>query len=445
MILLMIMFLFAGLLAGLPVAIHLAATGLLFSLIGIQYNYFDAIFLQAIPNRLFGIVNNQLLISVPLFVLMGNILEKTNIAERLLNVMAQLLGRVRGGLGLSVLFVGMLMAASTGIVGATVVTMTLIALPSLIKHEYSQELATGTIASAGTLGQLIPPSIALILLADVLGNAYQQAQLEQGKFFLETVSVADLFSAAIFPGLLLVCLYGAYIVYASESLKQHSTEHKPTIKKVVIALFPPLCLIIMVLGSILLGIATPTEAASLGSLGAFLIAYTQRKLNFSVLQNILEETQFVTCMVFFILMGASLFSLAFRGLGGDHALEQLLQHIPGGINAQLICVLGIIFLLGFMLDFIEIIFIVIPIIAPILFKQGIDPLWFGILVAINLQTSFLTPPFGFALFYMRGTASDDIKTKSIYKGIVPFIMIQLVAMSIIFFYPPIATGLANSA
>jgi tripartite ATP-independent transporter DctM subunit len=398
------------------------------------------------PNRLFGIVTNQTLIAVPLFVLMGVILEKSRIAEDLLDSMSSLFGPLPGGLGLAVTLVGMLMAASTGIVGATVVTMGLMSLPSMLKAKYDPALATGAICATGTLGQIIPPSISLVLLGDVLSNAYQQAQLSQGIFSPRTISVGDLFAAAIIPGLMLVLFYAAYIwitalIWPLKAPPTHAgTERTPNILS---SLVPPLILIVSVLGSILAGIATPTEAAGVGAMGAFLLAIMRRALNLEKLKSVTRSTTQTTSMVFFILIGASLFSLVFRGFGGDDLVGQLFLDMPGGVTGATLIVMLVIFLLGFVLDFIEITFVVVPIVGPVLMAMGVDPVWLGVMIAINLQTSFLTPPFGFALFYLRGVAPPEVPTTEIYRGVVPFIIIQLSVLLIIAWQPAAATWLPS--
>jgi tripartite ATP-independent transporter DctM subunit len=438
---------FVLLLLGYPVALTLAGTALIASVVGIAIGVFDFAFLTAIPNRLFGIVVNQTLMAVPLFVLMGVILEKSRIAENLLDSMTSLFGRRPGGMGFAVTIVGMLMAASTGIVGATVVTMGLMSLPSMLKHGYDPKLATGTICATGTLGQIIPPSIALVLLGDVLSNAYQQAQLNLGVFNPKTVSVGDLFAGALIPGLMLVLFYLVYI-FSVSMLQPDRTPLIPlesTKKKaqVVRSLLPPLVLIVTVLGSILSGIATPTEAAGVGALGALLLAALQRSIDQEQLKQITRSTTETTAMVFFILIGASVFSLVFRGYGGDELIQSIFEKMPGGVVGATAIVMVVIFLLGFILDFIEITFVVVPIVGPVLLSMGLDPVWLGIMIAINLQTSFLTPPFGFALFYLRGVAPDAVETTDIYRGVVPFIVIQLLLLGLLTLWPKLATWLPS--
>lgn len=441
-----IMFLavFVLLLAGYPVALTLGGTALLAAGIGILSGTFDAAFLLATPNRLFGIMGNQTLIAVPLFVLMGVILEKSKIAERLLSAMSGLFGRFPGGLGIAVTLVGMLMAASTGIVGATVVTMGLMSLPSMLKAKYNPSLATGTICATGTLGQIIPPSIALVLLGDVLSNAYQQAQLNQGIFNPKTVSVGDLFAGAIIPGLILVALYLMYIIAVAllrpEYAPPAAQQEKVTLKALTSSVLPPILLIVAVLGSILTGIATPTEAAAVGAIGALLIAFLSKTLSLGQLYESCESTLRTTAMVFFILVGASIFSLVFRGFGGEELVKHLFSHLGGPTEAMLVVML-VIFLLGFILDFIEITFVVVPIVGPVLLAMGLDPIWLGVMIAINLQTSFLTPPFGFALFYLRGVVPTGVTTLQIYKGVIPFIILQLIMLLILALEPGLATWL----
>ncbi len=435
------------LMLGYPVAFTLSGVALMFALIGTFTGQFDGAFLEALPNRLNGILGNQILIAVPLFVFMGVMLEKSKIAENLLNSMAGLFGSLRGGLALSVIIVGMLLAASTGIIGATVVTMGLISLPTMLKNGYSPALATGTICATGTLGQIIPPSMALILLADVLSSSYQQAQLKMGIFSPESISVADLFMGALIPGLLLVLAYALYVAVTAylkpELAPAVDKENNTTLKDAMQHMVPPLLLIVAVLGSILGGIATPTEAAGIGALGATLLSWLNKTLNMKQLKETLDSTLNVTSMVFLIFFGAAIFSLVFRGYGGDELVEGIFQDMPGGVVGATLVVMLVIFLLGFILDFIEITFVVVPIIAPVLLAMGLDPIWLGIMIAINLQTSFLTPPFGFALFYLRGVAPKSITTMQIYKGVMPFIVIQLLMLALLAFFPGLATWLPH--
>ncbi|GHB03795.1 TRAP transporter large permease [Modicisalibacter luteus] len=444
---------------GYPVALSLAGTALAFAglgmgleSLGIDAN-FDSAFLSALPNRLYGIMSNSTLLAVPLFVLMGVLLEKSKVAETLLDAMALLFGSLRGGLGISVTIVGMMLAASTGIVGATVVTMGLLSLPTMLKRGYSQSLATGTICATGTLGQIIPPSIALVLLGDVLSSAYQQAQLAMGIFSPKTVSVGDLFMGAIVPGLILVALYIIYVAViawlrpsaAPPADRQELMEelgHQGGLGLLLLkGLVPPIVLIVAVLGSILGGFATPTEASAVGAFGALILALAYRKLDFATLKEVVRSTTHVTTMVFLILIGAALFSLVFRAYGGEELVVHLFDNMPGGVVGATIIVMLVIFLLGFILDFIEITFVVVPIVGPVLLAMGLDPIWLGIMIAINLQTSFLTPPFGFALFYLRGVAPDTVPTTAIYRGVVPFIVLQLGMLVALAFVPELATWL----
>ena len=441
---------FILLLSGFPVAFTLAGTALLFAGIGSLTGDFDNAFLQALPNRLYSIMINQTLIAVPLFVFMGVMLERSRIAENLLDTMARLFGSLRGGIGISVTLVGMLLAASTGIVGATVVTMGLLSLPTMLKRGYDPSIACGTICASGTLGQIIPPSIILILLGDVLSSAYQQAQLDMGIFSPESLSVADLFIGAIIPGLLLVGLYILYILTMAwlkpdtmPAIESEQIDTSSLGKQVIRELMPPVMLIFIVLGSIIMGIATPTEAAAVGAVGAIILAIYRRQFNLQILKDVMQNTTRVSSMVFMILIGASIFSLVFRGFEGDELVQQILSDLPGGTFGALFIVMLVMFVLGFVLDFIEITFVVVPIVGPILLAMGLDPIWLGILIAINLQTSFLTPPFGFALFYLRGVAPEGVTTRHIYKGVMPFIVIQLIALAMIAYWPGIATWLPS--
>jgi tripartite ATP-independent transporter DctM subunit len=436
-----------SLLAGFPVAFTLAGVALIFALIGVMTGAFDAAFLGAFPNRIFGIMSNETLIAVPVFVFMGVMLERSKLADQLLQALAQLMRRVPGGLGLAVMLVGTLMAASTGIVGATVVTMGLLSLPTMLKNNYSPSIATGTICAAGTLGQIIPPSIVLILLADVLSNAYQQAQLHIGIFSPKTISVGELFAGALFPGLVLVGLYMVYLAVvaffkpsAMPAVAQEAGEDVSFFTLLGL-LAGPLLLIVAVLGSILMGLATPTEAAAVGATGAMLLAMKQRQLSIATLRAVVYQSAKVSAMVFMILIGASLFSLVFRGYHGDEYVQSLLTNLPGGEAGALLIVMLVLFLLGFILDFIEITYVVVPIVGPVLLAMGIDPVWLGVMIAINLQTSFLTPPFGFSLFYLRGVAPPEIATTSIYKGVIPFIAIQLLMLGLLTAWPQLATWL----
>lgn len=436
-----------ALMAGFPVAFTLGGVSLLFAGIGIATGTFDGGYLHALPNRLFGIMNNQTMLAVPLFVFMGVMLEKSRVAEDLLESMSRLFGTLRGGLAISVCVVGALLAASTGIVGATVVTMGLLALPTMLRRGYDPAIATGTLAATGTLGQIIPPSIVLVLLGDVMSSAYSQAQLKMGIFSPKTVSVGDLFVGALIPGLLLVGLYILYLIIIAitqpKKLPALPQEELGPIQwgKLGSALIPPLLLIGAVLGSILAGYATPTEAAALGAVGAMLLALSKNKLNFSQLKEVAYGTTEISAMVFLILIGASLFSLVFRGFGGEVLIEDVFAHLPGGVLGAFFVVMLVIFLLGFILDFIEITFVVVPIVGPVLLAMGLDPIWLGVMIALNLQTSFLTPPFGFALFYLRGVTPASITTSTIYRGVVPFIIIQLLLLVIAYIWPGLITWL----
>jgi tripartite ATP-independent transporter DctM subunit len=506
------------LLAGFPAAFTLAGVALAYGLIGLSMGAFDTAFLEPLPLRIFGIVNNEVLLAVPLFILMGVILERAKIAEELLDTMARAFGSLRGGLGISVMVVGALLAASTGIVGATVVTMGLLSLPTMLKRGYSPSIAAGTVAAAGTLGQIIPPSIVLILLGDVLANAYQEAQLRDSIFAPETVSVGDLFAGALIPGLLLVGFYIVYLIliaiFQGRKMPPVPAEERFESRGAALAalrsLPAPLLLIVAVLGSILTGIATPSEAAALGAVGALLIAGSRRAVSTEraarllslsaivallfvfaladmvdlrmtqeersvpelvaivgaiiacgvglagaiaalrslakaqILRGTLGKSAEVTGMVFMILIGAALFSLVFRGLGGDETVASALAAIPGGTTGALIAVMAIMFVLGFFLDFIEITLVVVPLVAPSLLAMGVDPVWLGVLMAVNLQTSFLTPPFGFALFYLRGVAPPELRTTQIYRGALPFVVIQLLMLALLAIFPELATGLPDA-
>ncbi len=437
------------LLAGFPVAFSLGGIALIFAWVGALLGIFDAAFLGTMPNRVFGIMSNQTLMAVPLFVFMGITLERAKIAENLLDSLSRLFGQLRGGLGISVTIVGMLLAASTGIVGATVVTMGLLSLPTMLRRGYDPAIATGIICASGTLGQIIPPSIILVLLGDVLSSAYSQSQLNQGIFSPDTVSVGDLFLGALVPGLALVGLYIIYLIGMAivrpETMPPHesSESEKAGLREVVSALFPPLILILAVLGSIIAGLATPTEAAAVGAMGALLLALVKGRFSMGRLVEVMESTVRISSMVFLILIGASIFSLVFRGYGGDSLVRELLLNLPGGVVGAMLTVMLLMFLLGFVLDFIEITFVVVPIVGPILLTMGIDPIWLGVMIAINLQTSFLTPPFGFALFYLRGVAPESVETRDIYRGVMPFVAIQLLALAALALFPGLATWLPS--
>jgi len=436
-----------ALLAGFPVAFTLGGTALAYAGIGAVTGTFNEALLSSLPNRVFGIMSNETLVAVPLFVFMGVTLERARIAEELLDTLSRLFGSLRGGLGISVTLVGMLLAASTGIVGATVVTMGLLSLPTMLRRGYSPEVATGTICASGTLGQIIPPSIILVMLGDVMSSAYQQAQVGMGVFSPRTVSVGDLFAGALIPGLLLVVLYVAYLVVAAifrpalMPAYERGDEDTVSFSQILRALLPPLALIFAVLGSILAGLATPTEAAGVGGMGALLMALSRREIGLSRLRDIMQATLKISSMVFLILIGASVFSLVFRGFGGDDGVHALLATLPGGVIGAVFVVMLVMFLLGFVLDFIEITFVVVPIVGPVLLAMGLDPVWLGVMIAINLQTSFLTPPFGFALFYLRGVAPPSVTTQQIYRGVIPFVAIQLGALLLLALFPGLVTWL----
>ncbi len=442
----------AALLAGFPVAFTLAGVSLGFAALCSAFGAFDLSYLEALPSRLFGTMQNQTLIAVPLFIFMGLVLERARIAEELLEMLGQAFGRGRGGLAIAVIVVGALLAASTGIVGATVVTMGLLSLPAMLRQGYDPRVATGTICAAGTLGQVIPPSIILVLLGDVLSSAYQQAQLRQGNFAPESVSVGDLFAGALLPGLLLVVMYVAWILFTAWWRPQRLPAPRPAAgpaaparfgARLLVAMVAPLALILAVLGSIIGGLATPTEAAAVGAAGALLLAAGRRGFGLARLREVMQGTVRLTSMVFLILVGASVFSLVFRGLGGDVLVHGVLGDLPGGTAGAVVVVMAAMFLLGFIIDFIEITYVVVPIVAPVLLAMGLDPVWLGVMIAVNLQTSFLTPPFGFALFYLRGVAPPEVRTQDIYRGVVPFIAIQLLLLVLLWFWPQLATWLPS--
>ena len=437
------------LLAGFPVAFSLAGTALMFAGIGVLTGTFESAFLGAIPNRLYGDMTNMTLVAVPLFVFMGVLLEKSNLAQDLLSNMSEVIGGFRGSLAIAVIFVGALIAASTGIVGATVIAMGLISLPIMLSRSYDPSLSAGTICATGTLGQIIPPSIALVILGDVLSAAYQQSQLNIGNFSARTVSVGDLFMGALIPGIILVFCYALYVIIRAYLSPQMAPSQKTEIIKgrwkiMLTSLLPPFVLISSVLGSILLGIATPTEAAGVGALGAILLAVSKKSLNRKNLTEAVETTTEITAMVFMILLGSSIFSLVFRGFGGDDLITGIFTELPGGAFGAVLLVMVIIFLLGFILDFIQITLVVVPIVGPALLMLGVDPIWLGIMIAINLQTSFLTPPFGFALFYLRGVAPDTLATKDIYRGVIPFILIQIGLLIALAIFPELVTALPEA-
>ena len=435
------------LLAGYPVSLTLAGTAIIVALLGYAADLFPVVLLNVLPNRVFGLVTNETLIAVPLFIFMGVMLEKSGVAVALLENMSKIWGKIRGGLVYSVLIVGVLMAASTGIVGATVVTMGILSLPLMLKWNYNKKMSAGIICASGTLGQIIPPSIVLVLLADIFQGANEQASQISGNLAPTPVSSVDLFAGAIIPGMLLVILYGIWILINSILKPGNFPVQKENKEKVILidllgTIFPPIALIILVLGSILFGIATPTESASLGALGSVIIAM-KNKLKIEIFKSACIETLKINSMVFFILIGASLFSLVFRGFGGDLLVESFLIDIPGAKINSLIIVMITIFILGFFLDFFQIVFVIVPIVGPSLISMGYDPIWLAIMFAINLQTSFLTPPFGFALFYLRGVAPKEIKTSDIYSGVIPYILIQLSVLFILFKFPYLVTWLPS--
>ena len=436
------------LLLGFPVAFTLAGVSLLFAFCGAVAGVIDLSFFGAVPSRFVGVMTNEVLVAVPLFVFMGVMLERSRIAEQLLETMGLMFGRLRGGLGVSVIAVGAVLAASTGIVGATVVTMGLLSLPSMLKAGYDPKLATGAICASGTLGQVIPPSIVLVLLGDILQGANTQAQLAKGNFAPDPVSVVDLFAGAFIPGLVLVLLYMGWIFFkavvdprACPALETDTQHSERLTKRAINVLVPPTLLIFLVLGSILIGAATPTESASVGAVGAMVLAAVRGQLNLDILRDVMRSTAQISCMVFVILLGASIFSLTFRAYGGDDLVHQLLNSIPGGAFGAMLAVMALMFVMGFFLDFIEIIFVVVPIVGPVLLGMDLNPIWFGVMIAINLQTSFLTPPFGFALFYLRGVAPETVTTMDIYRGVIPFVLIQLIALCIVAYWTELATWL----
>jgi len=436
--LLLLVLICLALLFGYPVAFTLSGVSILFALICIPFGIFDESILKSIPLRIFGIMNNVTLLAVPLFIFMGTVLERSGIAAKMLENMALAFKNIRGGLSISIITVGALLAASTGIVGATVVTMGLMSLPVLIQQGYKKDFSSGLVASTGTLGQIIPPSIALVLLGDVMSNAYQRAQNNMGIFSQQTVTVGDLFVGAIVPGIM-ICLgyliYTIYQNYKNPNILFEPEANSASFKDILKTLALPLLLIILVLGSIIAGIATPTEASAIGAAGALLIVLINGKLSLGFIKETSQKTAIVSTMIFTILIGASIFSLIFRGVGGDDLIDLVFGSLPGGPYTALIFVLIFVFLLGFILDFIEICYVIVPLVAPPLLMMGFDPVWLAILIAINLQTSFLTPPFGFSLFYLRGVANESIQTSEIYRGVIPFIFIQLLVLIAVLFLP----------
>jgi tripartite ATP-independent transporter DctM subunit len=448
MAVLMIVAVIVTLLAGYPVALTLAGVSLFFAVLGHILGVMGFAILGALPDRIFGVMTNQVLLAIPLFIFMGVTLEQSRIAEDLFERMGRLFGTLRGGLGFSVVIVGALLAASTGMVGATAVTIGLIMLPAMLRHGYDPRLAAGTVAASATLAQIIPPSTVLVLLGDQLNNAYQSAQLAKGTFAPNVISVSDLFVGAIVPGLLLVGLYLAFLaamaVWRPASSPAVAASETRAPGGLGEALLAPVVLIVTVLGSILYGIATPTEAASVGAVGAILLA--ARKTNVrALLRPVVEKTTQITSMIFLILIGATLFSLVFRALGGDVMVSRALTNLPGGADGAVLVVMLAVFLLGFVMDAFEIIFVVVPIVGPaLLVMPGIDPVWLGIMIAVNLQTSYMHPPLGPTLFYLRGVAPPEITTRHIYVGIIPFVVIQLFALIVLWFVPGLATALPHA-
>jgi tripartite ATP-independent transporter DctM subunit len=438
------------LLIGYPVALTLGGVSLGFAALGAAAGVMNPGLLGALPERIYGVMTNEVLLAIPLFIFMGVMLERSRIAEQLLETMARLFGALPGGLGLSVVFVGLLLAAAKGVVGATTVTMGLIVLPTMLRHGYDKALAAGTVAATATLAQIFPPATVLVLLGDQLSNSFQAAQLAQGNFAPRTVSVADLFAGAIVPGLVLVLLYLAYLIAVAFLSPKKSPAIAPDPKaprgaallgELFAALVAPIGLIVAVLGSILGGIATPTEAASVGAVGAILLAAWRTGVA-GLIVPVTRRTAQITSMIFLILIGATVFSLVFRGLGGDRLVERLLTGLPGGTGGAVLAVMAAVFVLGFVMDAFEIIFVVVPIVAPVLLQMpGIDPIWLGIMIAVNLQTSYMHPPLGATLFYLRGVAPPELKTRHIYLGIIPFVLIQLVMLVALWFLPALATWL----
>jgi tripartite ATP-independent transporter DctM subunit len=442
----------ALLLVGYPVALTLAGVSLGFAVLGAALGVMNLALLGALPARIFGVMGNDVLLAIPLFIFMGVMLERSRIAEDLLETMARLFGALPGGLGFSVIFVGVLLAAAKGVVGATTVTMGLIVLPTMLRHGYDKALAAGTVAATATLAQIFPPATVLVLLGDQLSNSYQAAQLAQGNFAPQTVSVADLFAGAIIPGLVLVLLYLFYLIGVAIFFPQKSPAIAPDptaphgfalARRLIAVLVAPIALILAVLGSILGGAATPTEAASVGAVGAILLA-ALRSGAAGLLMPVMVRTTQITSMIFVILIGATLFSLVFRGLGGDLMVERALTNLPGGVAGATLAVMAALFLLGFVMDAFEIIFVVVPIVAPVLLKMpGVDPVWLGIMMAVNLQTSYMHPPLGPTLFYLRGVAPPEVTTRHIYLGIIPFVLIQLAMLVALWFLPALATRLPH--
>jgi tripartite ATP-independent transporter DctM subunit len=442
----------ALLLVGYPVAFTLAGVSLGFATLGAALGVMDFALLGAVPARIFGIMTNDVLLAIPLFIFMGVMLERSRVAEELLETMGRLFGRLPGGLGISVIVVGVLLAAAKGVVGATTVTMGLIVLPTMLRHGYDKALAAGTVAATATLAQIFPPATVLVLLGDQLSNSYQAAQLAKGNFAPQTVTVADLFAGAICPALVLVLLYLLYVVAVAvvRPKKSPAIAADPSAPlgaalamRLLSALVAPFALILAVLGSILAGIATPTEAAAVGAVGAILLATRKAGVHGLLLPVMIRTTQ-ITSMIFVILIGATVFSLVFRGLGGDSLVERTLTNLPGGVAGAVLAVMVAVFLLGFVMDAFEIIFVVVPIVAPVLLQMpGVDPVWLGIMLAVNLQTSYMHPPLGPTLFYLRGVAPPEVTTRDIYLGIIPFVLIQLAMLLALWFAPGLATSLPH--
>jgi len=435
---------------GYPVALTLGGVSLAFAALGHLLGVMQFGFLAALPQRVYGVMTNDVLLAIPLFVFMGVMLERSRIAEDLLETMGRLFGALRGGLGISVALVGTLLAAAKGVVGATTVTMGLITLPAMLRHGYDKRLAAGTVAATATLAQIFPPATVLVLLGDQLSIAYQSAQLAQGNFAPTSVTVSDLFAGAIIPGFALVGMYILYLIFMAVFFPKTSPAIPPEpgaptgwalVRRVIEVLIAPLLLILAVLGSILGGVATPTEAASVGAVGAILLTARRARLAEALGPTVYKTAQ-ITCMIFVILIGATLFSLVFRGLGGDDMVHHALSNLPGGTAGAILVVMLAMFLLGFVMDAFEIIFVVVPIVAPALLKlSGVDPVWLGIMMALNLQTSYMHPPLGPTLFFLRGVAPPEITTWHIYVGVIPFVLIQLFALVVLWFVPGLATAL----
>ena len=438
---------------GYPVALTLGGVSLAFAALGHLLGAMSFSFIGALPARVYGVMTNDVLLAIPLFVFMGVMLERSRIAEELLETMGRLFGSLRGGLGISVVIVGTLLAAAKGVVGATTVTMGLITLPAMLRHGYDKALAAGTVAATATLAQIFPPATVLVLLGDQLSTAYQAAQLSKGIFAPASVTVADLFAGAIVPGFSLVAMYMLYLVFMAVFFPKTSPAIPPEpgapkgfalARRVIEVLVAPLALILAVLGSILGGIATPTEAASVGAVGAILLTARRARLAEALGPTVQKTTQ-ITCMIFVILIGATLFSLVFRGLGGDDMVHRALGNLPGGVAGAILVVMVAMFLLGFVMDAFEIIFVVVPIVAPALLAMpGVDPVWLGIMMALNFQTSYLHPPLGPTLFFLRGVAPPEITTWHIYVGVIPFVGIQLFALVVLWYVPGLATALPQA-